>query len=61
MMPRGNTMKVGDIIEWWGLEGMVVEIFQDSQWGESIMRVLWFDGSVRTLGVEYWEFINANK
>jgi len=54
-------MKVGDIIEWWGLEGMIVEIFQDGEWGDFIMKVLWFDGSVKTIGVGYWEFINANK
>ena len=51
-------MKVGDLVRWWDKRGVVVEKFQDPAWGDTLLRILWFNGKVNTVGLKYLEYFN---
>jgi hypothetical protein len=51
-------MKVGDLVRWWDRQGVVVEEFQDPTWGDTLLRIMWFNGKVNTVGLKYLESFN---
>ena len=54
-------MKVGDLVEWWSKQGIVLNRFEDPTWGDTLLTILWFDGKVNTIGLRYLEPMNGDR